>query len=162
MWFLIKNAAFKWKDTISGLPVSPGSAEALLKVRWENKVHVDCLLSQQHLCQKLLQSNRVCKDYSKSKVGRFLRHSVDFIRSMVNCNTKGMMVVLRVTINSIQPSRDKCTEEAVRKLIDWALFNIAGRFGFEFSQEISCTGYLKQTHSNASHSGFPRLPFEVC
>jgi len=24
----------------------------------------------------LLQLNRVCKDYSKSKVGRFLRHSV--------------------------------------------------------------------------------------
>jgi len=32
----------------------------------------DCLLSRQHLCQKLSQSNRVCKDYSKSKVGRFL------------------------------------------------------------------------------------------
>jgi len=45
-------------------------------VRWENKVSFDCLLSQQHFCQKLLQSNRVCKDYSKSKVGRFLRHSV--------------------------------------------------------------------------------------
>jgi len=28
-------------------------------------------------CQKLLQSNGVCKDYSKSKVGRFLRHSVE-------------------------------------------------------------------------------------
>jgi len=28
-------------------------------VRWENKVHFDCLLSLQHLCQKLSQSN-VC------------------------------------------------------------------------------------------------------
>jgi len=36
----------------------------------------DCLLSRQHLCQKLSQSNRVCKDYSKSKVGRFFRHGV--------------------------------------------------------------------------------------
>ena len=35
------------------------------------EVHYNCLLSRQHLCQKLLQSNRVCKDYSKSKVGRF-------------------------------------------------------------------------------------------
>ena len=43
---------------------------------WENKVHLDFLLSRQH-CQKLSQSNRVCKDYSKSKVGRSLRHSVD-------------------------------------------------------------------------------------
>ena len=38
-------------------------------MRWENKVHFDCLLSRQHLCQKLSQSNRVCKDYSKSNCG---------------------------------------------------------------------------------------------
>jgi len=36
-----------------------------------NKACFDCLLSRQHLCQKLLQSNRVRKDYSKSNVGRF-------------------------------------------------------------------------------------------
>jgi len=30
----------------------------------------------QHFCQKLFQSNGVRKEYSKSKVGRFLRHSV--------------------------------------------------------------------------------------
>jgi len=30
------HAAFKWKDTISGFPVSPGSAEAL--VRWGGKI----------------------------------------------------------------------------------------------------------------------------
>ena len=41
-----------------------------------SKVCFDCLLSRQHLCQKLLQSSSVCKDYSKSKVGRFLRHGV--------------------------------------------------------------------------------------
>jgi len=41
-----------------------------------NKVCFDCLLSRQHFCQELLQSNDVCKDYSKSKVARFLRHSV--------------------------------------------------------------------------------------
>jgi len=39
---------------------------------------INCLFSGQHFCQKLSQSNCVglCKDYSKSKVGRFLRHSV--------------------------------------------------------------------------------------
>jgi len=42
----------------------------------ENRVHVDCLLSRQHLCQKLSQLNCVRKDHSKSNVGRFLRHSV--------------------------------------------------------------------------------------
>ena len=31
-----KHAAFKWKDTISRFPVSPGSAEAL--VRWGGKI----------------------------------------------------------------------------------------------------------------------------
>jgi len=35
--FLVKkHAAFKWKDAISGFPVSPGSARAL--VRWGGKV----------------------------------------------------------------------------------------------------------------------------
>ena len=38
-------------------------------MRWENKVNFDCLLSRQHLCQKLSQLNPGCKDYSKSKVG---------------------------------------------------------------------------------------------
>jgi len=59
-----KHAAFKWKDAISGFPVSPGSAEALVRYGGE-KVHFDCLLSRQHLCQKLAQSNCVCKSYSK-------------------------------------------------------------------------------------------------
>jgi len=51
--------------------VSPGSAEALVRRGGKITVHVDCLLSPQHLCQKLSQMNSVCKDYSKSKVGRF-------------------------------------------------------------------------------------------
>jgi len=37
-WFScnqVKHAAFKWKDAIFGLPVSPGSAEAQVNVRWE-------------------------------------------------------------------------------------------------------------------------------
>ena len=69
---------FRWPKTtiLGGFPVSPGSAEAL--VRWGGKIKkcLDCLLSRQHFCQKLLQSNRVCKDYSNLKLGRFLRHSV--------------------------------------------------------------------------------------
>jgi len=36
MFFLVKkHATFKWKDTIPGFPVSPGSAKAL--VRWSGK-----------------------------------------------------------------------------------------------------------------------------
>jgi len=63
LYFLVKkHSEFKWKDAISGFPVRRGG---------KNKVCFDCLLSHQHFCQKLLQSNRVCKDYSKSKVGRF-------------------------------------------------------------------------------------------
>jgi len=31
-----KHATFKWKDTLSGFPVSPGSAEAL--IRWGGKM----------------------------------------------------------------------------------------------------------------------------
>ena len=37
---------------------------------------------------KSSQSNRVCKDYSRSKVGRFLRHSVHFASAVphAKCN----------------------------------------------------------------------------
>jgi len=36
--FLVeKHAAFKWKDAISGFPVSPGSAEALVRCGWKIK-----------------------------------------------------------------------------------------------------------------------------
>ena len=31
-------------------------------MRWENKGRFDCMLSQQHLCQKLSQSNHVCEE----------------------------------------------------------------------------------------------------
>jgi len=31
VFFVKKLAAFKWKDTISGFPVSPGSAEAIVR-----------------------------------------------------------------------------------------------------------------------------------
>ena len=48
----------------------PRQRRSISQVRWENK-RFDWLLSPQHFCQKLLQSNRACKDYSKSKVGRF-------------------------------------------------------------------------------------------
>jgi len=54
--FLVKkHTAFKWKDAISGFPVSSGSAEPL--VRWGGKiwggkkVHFGCLLSRQHFSQ---------------------------------------------------------------------------------------------------------------
>jgi len=43
----------------------------------------------QHLSQKLSQSNYVCKDYSKSKVGRFLRHSVLTAYVIANTSTEG-------------------------------------------------------------------------
>jgi len=35
-FFVKKHASFKWKDIISGFPISPGSAEAL--VRWGGKM----------------------------------------------------------------------------------------------------------------------------
>jgi len=45
-------------------------------MRWENKTSSDFLLSQQHFCKTLSQSDRVRQDYSKSEVGRFLRRGV--------------------------------------------------------------------------------------
>jgi len=78
VFFLIqKHVAFKWKDAISGFPVAPGSAEAI--VRWGVKIKyilIAYFLSNT-FATNCLQLNRVCKDYSKSKVGRFLRHSVE-------------------------------------------------------------------------------------
>ena len=38
---------------------------------WENKIHFDCLLSLQHLCQKLSQSNCAFKNYTSCEGGTF-------------------------------------------------------------------------------------------
>jgi len=73
-------------------------------VRWENKVHFDCLLYRQHFCQKLSQSNYVCKYYSKSKVGRFLRHSVLHYYILLLLSVLGRP--LQVTVRRML--RDRC------------------------------------------------------
>ena len=62
-------------------------------MRWENKVYFDCPLSQQHLCQKLSQSKRVCKDYSKSKMGRFFGTQCTYLLVLIPVN---MSVTLAV------------------------------------------------------------------
>jgi len=51
VFFVKKHAAFKWKDTISGFPVFPGSAEAL--VRWGGKITYVLIayFLGQHCCQ---------------------------------------------------------------------------------------------------------------
>jgi len=72
VFFGEKHAAFKWKDAISGFPVSPGSAEALVRWGGKTKYIFDCLLSRQHLCQKLKQSNYVyVKIIASCKGGTF-------------------------------------------------------------------------------------------
>ena len=60
-----------WKDTISGVYVSPGSAETLVE-RGEIKSPFDSILSQQHLCQKLPKSVDVRRSYSVLHARRFL------------------------------------------------------------------------------------------
>ena len=45
--------SYDWKDTISGIHVSQGSAETLVRTGGGNKFPFDSILSQQHLCRKL-------------------------------------------------------------------------------------------------------------
>ena len=62
-----KHAAFKWKDTISGFHVSPGSAEA--PVKWGGKTkHVLIAYFLGNICAKNCR-NRTVYVKSKSKVG---------------------------------------------------------------------------------------------
>ena len=75
--FLVKkHAVFKWKDAISGFPVSLGSAEAL--VRWGGKIKY--LLIAYFLGNISAKNCRNRTVYVKIiavvKVGHFFRHSV--------------------------------------------------------------------------------------
>ena len=74
--FLVKkHAAFKWKDAISGFPVSPGSAEAL--VRWGGKKYILIAYFLGNIYAKNCRNRTVYVNIIASqKVGRFLRHSV--------------------------------------------------------------------------------------
>jgi len=71
-----KHAAFKWKDAISAFPVSPGSAEAL--VRWGGKVkYILIAYFLGNICAKNCRNRAVyVKLQHVVKVGRFLRHGV--------------------------------------------------------------------------------------
>ena len=62
-------------------------------MRWEKKVCFDCLLSRQHFCEKLLQSNSVYQDYSKSKVGRLFETQCITFRLGPTLNTIVMTTV---------------------------------------------------------------------
>ena len=77
-WFLVKKqAAFKWKDAISGFHVSPGSAEALVRCGGKIKYILIAYFLGNIYAKKLSQSNCVCKNYSKLyRWDVFLRHSV--------------------------------------------------------------------------------------
>jgi len=76
-YFLVKkHAAFKWKDAISGFPVSPGSAEAL--VRWGGKIkHILIAYFLSNICAKNCRSRTMyVKIISSQRWDVFLRHSV--------------------------------------------------------------------------------------
>jgi len=59
VFFSEKHAAFKWKDTISGFPVSPGSAEAL--VRWGGKIkYILIAYFRGNICAKNCHNRTMC------------------------------------------------------------------------------------------------------
>ena len=76
-----KHAAVKWKDAISGFPVSPGSAEALVRCGGKIK-YILIAYFLRNICAKNCRNRTVYVKIIASKVvkvGRFfLRHSVIF------------------------------------------------------------------------------------
>ena len=80
MSFLVKKrAAFKWKNAISGFPVSPGSAEVL--VRWGGKIKyilIACFLG--NICAKNCHNRTVyVKITASCKGGTFFWDTVDYV-----------------------------------------------------------------------------------
>jgi len=87
--FLVKKCpTFKWKDAISGFPVSPGSAEVL--VRWGGKIKYILIAYFLHnICAKNCRNRTVyVKIIASCKGGTFLRHGVHFALFMTRtkCN----------------------------------------------------------------------------
>jgi len=70
------DTAFEWKMRFSCFHILPGSAEA--QVTWGGTVK-RLLIAYfiGNISAKTYQCIHVCQSYSKPKVGRFLRHSVD-------------------------------------------------------------------------------------
>ena len=69
-------ASIKQQCAVFGFPLSQGNAEALDKPGWKTEHRLISYFLDKTSAKKLSQSCRVCQDYSKSKVGRFLRHGV--------------------------------------------------------------------------------------
>ena len=75
--FLVKkHASFRWKDVISGFPVSPGSAEAL--IRWGGEIkYILIAYFLGNICAKNCRNRTVhVKIIASCKGGTFLRHGV--------------------------------------------------------------------------------------
>jgi len=79
--FLVKkHAAFKWKDAISGFPVSPGSAEAI--VRWGGKIKYTLIAYfLGNICAKNCRNRTVyVKIIASQKWNVFLRYSQLYLK----------------------------------------------------------------------------------
>ena len=71
-----KHATFKWKDAISGFPVSPGSAEALVRSGGKIKyILIACFLG--NICAKNCRNRTVyVKITASCKAGTFFWDTV--------------------------------------------------------------------------------------
>jgi len=78
-FFVKKHAAFKWKDAISGIPVSPGSAEALVK--WGGKIKYVLIAYFLHniFAKNCFNRTVYVKIIARQMWDVFLRHSVDVL-----------------------------------------------------------------------------------
>jgi len=111
--FLVKkHAAFKWKDAISGFPVSPGSAEALVRWGWKIK-YVLILYFLHNIFAKKFCNRAVHVKITASQMWDvFLRHIV----------VSGCMIQRKkVTVKMPYPTEECRQGAALLCLVCWAL-----------------------------------------
>jgi len=99
------NTAFKWKDAISGFPVSPGSAEAL--VRWGGKIkYILLAYFLSNICAKNCHNRTVyVKIIGSCKGGTFLRRGVCSFcnRRSISSQIMMMMTIRVLNLSSSNP-----------------------------------------------------------
>ena len=117
-----QHTVFKWKDAISGFPVSQGSAEPLDSWGGKTRHHLICYFLVTLLPQIIVIGLCMSRLYDKSKVGRFLRHSVECMSKM--CCTRLAEYTVPVRKNYAK-NRHPCTIAQICRAISSQIRHIS-------------------------------------
>jgi len=103
--FLVKkHAAFKWKDAISGFPVSPGSAETLVRCGGKIKYSLIAYFLGNIYAKNCRNRTVYVKIIASCKGGTFFETQCIFHLKLIACLTSPIVVCSSISLQENEPT----------------------------------------------------------